>query len=160
MRVWWSLVLGVLAVVGMVRLRFDADPLSLLPEDLPAVSGLRLHQKLFSGSKDLLVTIRADSAETASRLAEAVASDLRRETQQVSSTRWQMGFQDALPETVAWMWSQRPTSDLLQLEERLSSQKVAQAIADQRDRLATTLDPIELARVGYDPLGLLSIPGA
>lgn len=159
-RVWWSLVLGVLAVVGMVRLRFDADPLSLLPEDLPAVSGLRLHQKLFSGSKDLLVTIRADSAETASRLAEAVASDLRRETQQVSSTRWQMGFQDALPETVAWMWSQRSTSDLLQLEERLSSQKVAQAIADQRDRLATTLDPIELARVGYDPLGLLSIPGA
>lgn len=149
----------VLAVAGLSRLRLDSDPLSLLPSDLPSVSALRLQQELFPSSKELLITVKARSADAATSLASQIADDLGRRTNLVASTRWDTGFQESLPEFAAWTWAQAPTERLLQLEKRLAPDRLDPEIAGRLERLATSLDPVEIARLGYDPLGLIEFPG-
>ncbi len=156
--VW--LVLSLLIVVGISRLKFDADPLNLLPGDVPSVAGLRLHQTLFSGGRELLVTIRADSPDSAARLAEAIAEDLRAETNLVAAARWQFPLRENAAENVAWMWLQQPPDSVRQLAARLAPDRLRTSLVETRERLSTTFDPGELARGSYDPLGLLAFPEA
>ncbi len=156
----WFIPFGVLlAVWGLVRLRLDSDPLSLLPAGLPSVSTLREHQSLFPSARELLITVKARTPEEALALAEGIAADLVRRKDLVESTRWDTGFRESIADTVAWAWAQRAPSDLEVLERRLETGQIAQELAVCRERLATTLDPAELARLAYDPLGLLDMPG-
>lgn len=156
----WFIPFGVLlAVWGLVRLRLDSDPLSLLPAGLPSVSTLREHQSLFPGARELLITVKAGTPEEALALAEGIAADLERREDLVESTRWDTGFRESIADTFAWAWAQRAPSDLEVLERRLETGRIAQDLAACRERLATTLDPAELARLAYDPLGLLDMPG-
>jgi hypothetical protein len=60
----------------LARLRFDAEVLNLLPEELSVVRGLKLHAEHFANDKELIVTVSAvdrDSAERAAQLAGVVA---------------------------------------------------------------------------------------
>jgi len=155
----WVL-LALVVAAGLSRLRFEADPLGLLPQDVPSIAGLRLHQQLFSGSRELLVTVTAPTAESAARLAEAIAVDLRQAPELVRAARWQLPLREALAENIAWMWLQRPAADLTQLEQRWRPERLRGELAGVRERLSTSLDPMELGRAGYDPLGLLALPGA
>lgn len=156
----WLVPFGILfAAWGLFRLRLDSDPLSLLPAGLPSVSTLREHQELFPSARELLITVKARTPEEASALAEGIAKDLGRRKDLVESTRWDTGFQESITDTFAWAWAQRPSSDLEALERRLETGRLAQELATRGERLATTLDPAEIARLGYDPLGLLDIPG-
>ena len=62
----WLIGLAVVALLaGLLRLRFNADVLSLLPAELPVVRGLKLHQANFASARDLIITVRAPDAETA-----------------------------------------------------------------------------------------------
>lgn len=152
--------LGVLLVVwSLYRLRLDSDPLSLLPAGLPSVATLREHQALFPSARELLITVKAGTPEEASALAEGIAWDLGRRKDLVESTRWDTGFRESIADTVAWAWAQRAPMDLEVLEQRLEAGRIAQELAACRERLATTLDPAEIARLAYDPLGLLDVPG-
>ena len=153
---WFLLVVVLLA--GFSRLRFDADPLGLLPGNLPAVAALRLHQQLFDGSREILVVLEAPTPDEARRFAEAVAGDLETMTPWVASARWEMSLRDSLAENMAWMWLQQPTAHLADLESRWASPALQAAITEARERLATSLNPLEIARASYDPLGLLAIP--
>ncbi|MFZ9855861.1 MAG: MMPL family transporter, partial [Limisphaerales bacterium] len=148
-----------LALLGLFRLQLDSDPLNLLPADLQSVSTLRQHQELFPSARELLVTVKAETAETAADLAKAIATELARHPDLVESTRWDTGFQESIAETFAWAWAQRPPEDLEALGQRLAPGQVRDALATRREQLATTLDPTEIARFGYDPLGLLDVPG-
>jgi len=156
----WLPLLIVVAVLlaGFSRLRFDADPLGLLPADLPAVAALRLHQQLFADSREILVALEAPTPEDASRFAEAVSRDLGAMTNRVASVRWEFSPRDSMVETVAWMWLQRPTVHLAALESQWESPRLQSTIAEARERLATSLNPLEIARTSHDPLGLLNVP--
>lgn len=160
MRRWvgWIL-LGILVVLGMWRLRFDAEPLALLPDEVPSVAGLRWHQRDFPAGRELIVTVRADAPDVALRTAEAVASDLGSVAGLASRVRWQVSFETNLAENIAWMWMQQPAARLRELESRLAPGRLGIELAEARERLATSLDPMEMARAGYDPLGLLEVPG-
>ena len=57
---WLALLL---LLPGLFRLRFDVDVLNLLPANVPAVQGLKLHQKYFADANELIVTIEAEEAE-------------------------------------------------------------------------------------------------
>jgi predicted exporter/lauroyl/myristoyl acyltransferase len=148
-----------LVVLGMWRLRFDAEPLALLPDEVPSVAGLRWHQRDFPAGRELIVTVRADAPDVALRTAEAVASDLGSVAGLASRVRWQVSFETNLAENIAWMWMQQPAARLQELESRLAPGRLGLQLAEARERLATSLDPMEMARTGYDPLGLLEIPG-
>jgi predicted exporter/lauroyl/myristoyl acyltransferase len=158
-RGWAIAVLCGVVLVGFLRLRFDAEPLSLLPQEVASVAGLRLHQEHFAGGRELVVTVRSGSAESSMRAAEAVALGLRGLTNDVRSARWRVSFEEDLAENVAWLWLQQSPEKLRALGERLRPERVAESVAEARERLATSLDPVEIARAGYDPLGLLEVPG-
>ncbi len=161
MRRGW-LWLPVLAVVlaGLFRLRFDTEPLALLPSDVPSIAALRDHQRLFPGSRELVVTLESEAPDHLAAFAEALAVDLRSAPDLVAGARWRAPFRDSLVENVAWMWMQRPRSELLALMERWEPRRFAEELAGVRERMATSLDPMDIARAGYDPAGLLSFPGA
>ncbi len=157
LRHWPWLLIPILFVLGASRLRFDAEVLNLLPQDLPAVHGLLLQQRHFATSQELLVTVRTDEADLSERVAERVARLLSAETSVVRSVRWRPPWRDHpgdLAENLAWQWLQQPPGSLAHLEERLAPAELPRQIQSALDRLASSLDPSELMRTGYDPLGL------
>ena len=54
----WLWVAFVLLLPGLFRLRVDVDVLNLLPANIPAVQGLKLHQKYFANANELIITVR------------------------------------------------------------------------------------------------------
>ena len=155
-RLAWA-ALGVLVVLGLLRIRFDAEPLSLLPSEVPSIAALREHQRWFGGSRELVLAVESPDAETSARFAEDLAGRLARDPSQVAAARWRLPFRESLAENVAWMWLQRPAAELDALRRRWSEAEMAPGLSAVRERLATSLDPAEIARDSVDPLGLLGV---
>ncbi|HTH47680.1 MAG TPA: MMPL family transporter [Candidatus Limnocylindria bacterium] len=160
----WIWVFGaLLLVVGLARLRFDADIFNLLPGDLPAVRGLQLQQQNFSNARELLVTVQADDAETASGAAQSIAAHLAAQTNLVRSARWQPPWLEQpadAAENLAWLWLQQPPAEFAALAARLAATNLTAELNAARETLATSLDPQELGRRSYDPFGFTQIPAA
>ncbi len=162
-RRWLWLLLAVPLVAGLIRLRFDAQVLNLLPPDLSAVRGLKLYQEHFQSARDLILTLRAADADQATAAARSLAEALRAESNLVASAYWQPPFQEdvhAAGALLAWLWLNEPPEGLAALAGRLAPNRIAATLRAARDELATSLSPDTLGRLGYDPLGLTRLPGA
>jgi predicted exporter len=158
---WLWIVLLVPVALGFLRLRFDADVLSLLPRDLPAVQGLRIHQEYFANARELIMTIRAGDAQRAEAVSLAIALRLREATNLVKTVVWQAPWLEnpaQASELVAYYWMNQPAAVFAELESRLASEKLEAALAATREQLATSMSPEEIARLSYDPLGFTSLP--
>ena len=66
---WWWLLFLLPVMVGLGRLRFDAEVLDLLPANVPAVMGLKLYQQHFANSRELIVTVQGTNADQAQAVA-------------------------------------------------------------------------------------------
>src|SRR5690242_7499967 len=88
-RPWLWLLLLLPVALGVARLRFDVDVLNLLPTDLPVVRGLQLYQRHFTDSRELIVTIRAGTPESAEAAARSLAETFRAQSNLVTSVIWQ-----------------------------------------------------------------------
>lgn len=162
-RRWLWLLLAVPLIAGLVRLRFDADVLNLLPADVPAVRGLQWHQRHFANSRSLLITLHGADAEVVTAMAREVAAALSAQTNLVQSALWQPPWLDHpgdAAENLAWLWLQRPPAELAAMSARLTGDALTRHLAETREALATSLDPQELARASYDPLGFTQLPSA
>src|SRR5688572_8756190 len=76
------IILGVLAaalvLLGLSRLRLDADILATLPPSLPEVQGLRLLRDAFSGGDELLVGVEAADADAAKAAVTSLGEHLKK----------------------------------------------------------------------------------
>ena len=160
-RHWWWLLLIVPLGLGLARLRFDADILNLLPE-LPSVRGLKEHQRYFPNAGELWLTLRATNAATTTTAAEAVAVALNSRPDLVRRVRWQPPWkenpQDAA-ENLAWLWLQQPPEAVRTWLAARQPDTLPAELTRIQESLATELNPEELMRTGYDPLGLSRLPG-
>ncbi|HXF10068.1 MAG TPA: MMPL family transporter, partial [Desulfuromonadaceae bacterium] len=159
-RWWWALFL-VPILAGLARLHFDTEVLDLLPPDVPAVQGLKLYQQHFSNARELLATIQAPDAETASAFARDFADTLTKQPGLTSSVFWQPPWQEHPEQTaelIGYLWLNQPPEKFRALAAKLSPAKLPDVLAAARDRLSTTLSPDEIARLGYDPMGLTELP--
>src|SRR5688572_7550593 len=156
--------LGILlALPGLFRLRFDVDVLNVLPAQVPAVEGLRLHQKHFSDANELIITLQADDPEVAEQTARSLAEKLRGRTDLVRGVMWQPPWLDnpaQSAELIAYLWMNQPPEAFSELTNRLSGSNAAVVLKETQDRLATTFSPSELARLPYDPFDLMQLPNA
>lgn len=159
---WIWLPLLVLIVIGLLRLRFDAEVFDLLPADLPVVQGLKLFQEHFSNSRELIVTLQGSEAEQVEDVARRIAVALRPRTNLVESVTWESPFMehpDQAAELLAYLWFNQPPDVFQGLLRRFEPQQLAATFVSARRELATSLSPEEIGRLSYDPLGLTRLPG-
>lgn len=160
-RHWLWVLLCVPLLLGLARLRFDTEVLHLLPAHLPEVRALKLWQQHFAGSRDLLITLRADDPEIASAAALAIALGLRAEPGLTGEVHWQAPWREhpgEYAEIAAAGWLNSSPEEVRQLTARLEPGRLRRELEAQREQLALSLDPGEIARLSYDPLGLLEVP--
>jgi predicted RND superfamily exporter protein len=158
----WGWLLAALAVLGgLGKLRFDVEILNLLPPNDPVVRGLRLHQLHFSNADELILTIAAADAETATATALELGTFLRSQTQLASRVLWQPPWTEdpgSLASIIAVSWLNQPTEKLLELVRSLSQERRISTLDETRTRLATAFSPQEIGRLSYDPYGLTRLP--
>ena len=160
---WTLLILGLLVIGGMMRLRFDVDVLNLLPSDLPVVEGLKLYQKNFTDSRELILTVRSSDPAKTESSATAVVEALRRETNLIESVIWQPAWQERpaeAAELIGYLWLNQPPGEFQQLADRLSGTNIDATLGDAREQLATSLSPMSLATRAYDPYNFLDLPAS
>lgn len=149
--------------IGFGRLSFDVEVLNLLPPDLPAVQGLKLYQRHFSDSRELIVTVSGENPAEVEAAAERVADRLRAETNLVANAWWRPPWTEnpgASAELLAFSWLNQPPAEFAALADSLEPAALRARLADAREQLATSMSPGEIARTGYDPLGLTLLPGS
>lgn len=160
-RFWLWLVLILPVVAGFTRLKFDVDVLDLLPGDLPVVRGLKLYQKNFANSRELIVTLRAGTAESAESSARLLAGALRGQSNLVESVDWQPAWMERPAESaelIGYLWLNQPPELFAGMSRRLAPTEVSNTLAEAREQLATSMSPMDLARRGYDPYNLMQLP--
>ncbi len=159
-RWWWALLL-VAVCLGLWRLRFDVDILDLLPPDEPTVQGLKFYQQHFANARELIITLRAQNADQAERLAGALADCLRQQTNLVSEVTWQapwMEHPEQLGELIGWLWFNQPPESSGALTNRLAPSQLKFVLDQTKEALATSMSPMDLARREFDPFDLLTMP--
>ena len=159
---WWWALLAVPLAAGLWRVRLDTEILNLLPGGVPVVRGLELYQKHFTHARELILTVRAGDAESAETAARRLAETLRRETNLVAGVVWQppwLEHPDELPEFIAYLWLNQSPAQFAELTNRLAPDRLAAVAAETRDQLATSMSPMDIARLSYDPFGLTQLPG-
>jgi predicted exporter/lauroyl/myristoyl acyltransferase len=159
----WLWVALLLLLPGLFRLRLDVDVLNLLPANIPAVQGLKLHQKYFANANELIITIEAADADAAERAARSVAVQLRQHPELVRGVIWQPPWMEnpaQSAELIAYLWLNQAPEKFRELTNRLSEASAPAVLRETRERLATTFSPSELARLPHDPFDLMQVPDA
>lgn len=159
----WLFLLLIPVLLGLARLRFDTDVLNLLPNDLPAVEGLKLYHKHFANNREVIITVTANNSADAETAARNIATMLQARTNLIADAVWQPPWMDRPEETaefIAWLWLSQPPEEVVKVATRLNPTNAVATLNDTRDRLATSLSPLDLARLSHDPFGLTALgPG-
>ncbi|MBK1825749.1 MMPL family transporter [Haloferula rosea] len=162
MRKWWQLgVLLILVLVsawGLGRIRFDTDPLAVLPDQLPEVKGLKAFQEGFSRDEELIILLEGEedlpvrAEELTQLLLDAEVSE---------SVRWQPRWREdpeGLAELFAWLWLNAEPEEVEALRARLDGEELEATLEDALERVATSMDGGSMMLSAHDPLGLLDHP--
>ncbi len=160
-RHWLWLLLLVPIAIGFARLRFDVEILNLLPDSSPVVQGLKLYQKNFSNSRELIITLKSPDAETTENAARSIAEKLRSATNLVTRVTWQPPWLEhptQAAELVAFLWLNQSPEIFGQLTNRLTGENLTNTLLEAREQLATSLSPNAIAMRGYDPFNLMALP--
>ncbi|HEX3627890.1 MAG TPA: MMPL family transporter [Verrucomicrobiae bacterium] len=158
---WWWVFLLVAVGLGFWRLRFDADVLDLLPSQEPSVQGLKLYERHFTKAGELIITLRAQNADQALKLSGKLAATLREHTNLVREVTWQppwMEHPEQLGELLGWLWFNQPPDTFAQLKDRLAPGNLTNVLEQTKEALATSMSPMDLGRLQYDPYNLMSLP--
>jgi predicted RND superfamily exporter protein/lauroyl/myristoyl acyltransferase len=163
-RIWPWLLLGfALAVAGWTRLHFDVEVLDLLPDEAPAVKGLKIVQQHFANARELIVTVTAPEAEQAETAAHSLADRLHQATNLVADVTWQPPWLEnpgQSAELIAYLWFNQPSETFRNLTNRFAPDQIARTLTEAREQLASSLSPGDVARLSYDPLGLTQLPAS
>ena len=154
-------IFALLVIAGAFRLRFDVDVLNLLPGDLPVVQGLKLYQKNFTDSRELILTVKSADAAMTESAAQTLAKELRSQTNVIESVIWQPVWLERpsqAAELLGYLWLNQPPEIFGELTNRLSGANLAATLTDTRERLATSFSPMDLAMGGNDPYQLAKLP--
>jgi predicted RND superfamily exporter protein len=147
----------------VLRLRFDVEVLNLLPNDLPAVQGLKLYLENFSNARELIITLQNADAESTESAARTLSEMLRAATNLTTEVNWQPPWVEhpgQAAELIAYLWLNQPPAVFGEFTNKLASDRLSQTLEAAREALATSLSPQDIAVRGYDPFGLTRLPEA
>lgn len=147
-----------MATLGLARLRFDTDILSMLPGDLPEVKGLKAYQKAFSRSGELIVVIEG---ETHPEEAAAALGERLKKEGLAWNIRWKPRWNEepeGFAELVAYLWLNGPPEPLNAQVSRWSAGSSPAAFRESLERVATSMEGMDLVMRAHDPMGFLDHP--
>jgi predicted exporter len=151
-----------LAVFSAKTIEFDTDPLNLLPEDMPEVSGLRLYQEHFGQDIDLILTIEGEDPFDVEDATRSLAESLTSAKNLVERADWQPPGMDDLSlygELLAYAWLNAPPEDFKEFHTILTTPRESQKRFDAAvESLQSSIDSGEILRASQDPLGLSDLP--
>ena len=166
MRKWWKLAVLLLMVavagLGLGRIRFNTDILSILPAEMPEVAGLKSYYEVFSLDEELVVLIEGGEEDAGSlgAAAEELAGRLK-EAGVAANARWKPRWIDrpeGMAELLGWLWLNGETEDAARLVDSLSEAEIEGTMAEAMERVATSLDGGEMIISAHDPMGFLGHP--
>jgi predicted RND superfamily exporter protein len=141
--------------LGLSRISFDVDVFKILPPNLRQAEGLSIFLKHFARSDEMLVTVEAADAETAGKAVEQLAVAFQNRPDLVSQVtyrpRWET-HPGELAELAAYLLLNAPPDKVQAAVERVAPDRTAQTLQETLERLAETVSPAEVMRLGYDPL--------
>lgn len=165
-RRFWVPVLLIIAILsasaGLFRLRFDTDILSMLPDELPEVKGLKAFHQAFSRNDEMIVLIEGGEADegTLGAAAESLGKKLQADGV-VKKARWQpswMSEPDGLSDLLAYLWLNGDPTVTQAQSERLAPGKSEATVKASLSQVATSMDGMEIAMKAHDPFGFLQHP--
>jgi predicted RND superfamily exporter protein len=155
------------AALGITRLRFDTDILSMLPGELPEVKGLKAHHQAFARQDEAILLLETEAnggqeAEdhTPAKLAESLAAHLEKDGV-VKKARWQPQWTadpQGLSELLAYLWLNADPAEVRGLANRLSPENSQATLDAALEEIATSLSGQDLAMQAHDPFGFLAHP--
>jgi uncharacterized protein len=150
------------ASFGLTRLRFDTDILSMLPDKLPEVKGLKAFHEAFSSDDELVVLIEGGPADEG--LLPAAAESLGEFLEKsgvIKSARWKPKWMDepqGFAELLAYLWLNGPPSVADSQVARLSPEKSEATLKAAVEKAGTAMEGMDMVMQAHDPLGFLSHP--
>jgi len=157
------LLVGTLAVLAIMRVRFSSDIYELLPEDLPEARGLEQVNRYFNRDAQLIVTVRGQSSWAVEEAGGALAALLREQDQLVGDLFQELNFETMVAEggaLLAWAWFNSPPDQLAALDGKLASGQSGEVLKDSLERINDAVTAEKALILSYDPLGLTQVgPG-
>jgi len=152
-------VAAVLVVIGFWRFRIDVDVFNLLPTESRMVEGLKLYQRSFGSSRELIISLRSPEASLTERAARSLAEAL--ETSDLTANViWRSPFREdpiQLAEFLAYTWFNQPPEIFDGMAGKLRDQQLRPTLERTLDRMATSFSPREVARLSYDPYAITDL---
>lgn len=149
-----------IAALGLSRLRFDTDILSMLPGGLPEVKGLKAQHRAFARQDEAILIVQVADGSSPTDAARSLAAALEKDGV-VAAARWEprwIGDPAGLSELLAYLWLNGDPAEVRALAERLSAENSPATLASALEELATALDGQSLALGAHDPFGFLDHP--
>jgi len=153
----WICLLALIGLgLGFWRLQIDVDVFNLLPTESRMVDGLKLFQRNFGSTQELIISLRTTDPEKTEQATRSLAEDLKRSglTSRVIWRSPMRGDPAQLAELLAYSWYNQPPEKFEALVQKLQAGQLAGTIEETIERMATSLRPQEVARLSYDPLAL------
>ncbi len=154
------LLVGTLAVLAIMRVRFSSDIYELLPEDLPEARGLEQVNRYFNRDAQLIVTVRGQSSWAVEEAGGALAALLREQDQLVGDLFQELDFETMVAEGgafLAWAWFNSPPEQLAELDGKLASGQSGEVLKDSLLRINDAVTAEKALILSYDPLGLTQV---
>lgn len=152
----------IVASLGLTRLRFDTDILSMLPGELPEVKGLKAFHEAFSRNDELILVIEGKE-EDEGTLAEAAESLGKALTNAnlVKSARWKPRWNEdpqGISELLAYLWLNGDTATVQNQLDRFTPEHSEKTLQDSLAKVATSMEGLDMVMVAHDPFGFLDHP--
>lgn len=150
------------ASLGLTRLRFDTDILSMLPGELPEVKGLKAFHEAFSRNDELILVIEGseEDAGTLGDAAESLATVLL-DQKAVKSARWKPRWNEepqGIAELLGYLWLNGDPAAAKAQADRLAPGTSQKTLQDSLARVATSMEGVDMVMAAHDPFGFLDHP--
>ena len=150
------------ASLGLTRLRFDTDILSMLPGELPEVKGLKAFHEAFSKNDEVILVIGGSESDagTLSEAAESLGKKLEADgvvKHARSKPRWNEE-PEGIAELLAYLWLNGDPTVTQAQAARLTPQKSQATVEDSLAKVATSMEGPDMVMLAHDPFGFLNHP--